>query len=90
MNNNIITNVKDPSNDNDVANKKYVDSKSITGAVKQDLSISITTSSEIVPLILTTTTGEISFPFVTKAYIEKYFFNTLQFVKSFTNNTGQD
>ena len=90
LNNNKITNVKDPTNDNDVANKKYVDSKSITGAVKQDLSNSITTSSEIIELLLSTTTGEFSFPMATKRYVDKFLYNDYQFVKSFTNNSGQD
>ena len=83
FNNHISTNVGDPINDSDAVNKRYVDS-----GLKQDGILSET--SNIVSLILNTTNGELSFPFVTKQYVDKFEYDVLQMILEFTNNTSTD
>ena len=83
FNNYIITNVGDPINDSDAVNKRYVDS-----GLKQDGIVSET--SNIVSLIVNTTIGELSFPLVTKQYVDNFVYDVLQTIIEFTNNTGTD
>ena len=83
FNNHMITNVGDPINDSDAVNKRYVDS-----GLKQDGIVSET--SNIVSLIVNTTIGELSFPLVTKQYVDKFVYDVLQTIVEFTNNTGTD
>ena len=83
FNNHIITNAGDPIFDNDVANKKYVDS-----GLKQDGIVSDT--SGVVPLIVDTTSGEASFLLVTKQYVDNFVNDVLQMILEFTDNTGTD
>ena len=72
-----------PINDSDVVNKKYVDS-----GLKQDSLVSDT--SNIVPLIIKTTSGKLSFPLATKQYVDNFVYDVLQMILEFTNNTGTD
>ena len=83
FNNHIITNVGDPINDSDIVNKRYVDS-----GLKQDGIVSET--SNIVSLIVNTTIGELSFPLITKQYVDRFVYDVLQTIVEFTNNTGTD
>ena len=83
FNSHIITNVGDPIYDNDAVNKRYVDS-----GLKQDGTVSET--SNIISLIVNTTNGELSFPLVTKQYVDKFVYDVLQTIVEFTNNTGTD
>ena len=83
FNNHIITDVGDPINDNDAVNKRYVDS-----GLKQDGIVSET--SDVVSIIVNTTNGELSFPLVTKQYVDRFVYNVLLTMLEFTNNTGTD
>ena len=81
--NHISTNVGYSINDSDAANKKYVDRR-----LKQYGIISETTN--VVPLIINTTNGEMSFPLATKQYVDKFMYDDFQTILVFTNNTGTD
>ena len=81
FNNHIITNVGDPINDSDAVNKRYVDS-----GLKQDGIVSDT--SDIVPIVINTTNGELSFQLATKQYVDKFMYDEFQTILVFTNNTG--
>ena len=72
-----------PINYSDVVNKKYVDS-----GLKQDGIIS--DSSNIVPLTINPTSGELSFPLVTNQYVDNFVYDVLQLILEFTNKTGTD
>ena len=79
----------DPINPLEVATKQYVDSKVIPG-LNQDPTKTVLASSDLIHLIVNTSTGEISFPFATKDYVDKRVFNEFQVVTTFTNNSGVD
>ena len=83
FNNHIITNVGYPIHDSDAANKKYVDR-----GLKQDGLVSDT--SDVVPLIVNTTSGEVTLPFVTKDYSDKFMYDVLQTTLEVINNTAND
>ena len=92
LNNNQLTNIKSieindaPINDNHVATKQYVDSKS--GGLKQDPNITLLSSSDLIPILINTMIGEVSFPIATKKYVDKRVFYELQIMTKFTNNNG--
>ena len=94
LNNNEITNVKsiqindDPISPQDATNKKYVDSRS--GGLKQDPNITLLSSSDLIPILVNTMIGEVSFPISTKEYVDKRVFYELQIMTKFTNNNGAD
>ena len=94
FNNNEITNVKsiqtnkDPINPLEVATKQYVDSKS--EGLKQDPNITLLSSSDLIPILVNTLIGEVSFPIATKEDVDKRVFNELQTTTIFTNNSGID
>ena len=81
--NHIITNVGYRINDIDAAKKKYVDR-----GLKQDSIISET--SNVIPLIVNSTSGEQSFLLTTKQYVDNFVYDVLQMILEFTNNTGTD
>ena len=72
LNNNELINVKsiqinnDPLNPLEVATKQYVDSKS--GGLKQDPNITLLSSSDLIPVLVNTMIGEVSFLFATKEW----------------------
>ena len=94
LNNNELINVKsiqinnDPLNPLEVATKQYVDSKS--GGLKQDPNITLLSSSDLIPILVNTMIGEVSFPIATKEYVDKRVFYELQIMTKFTNNNGAD
>ena len=73
-------------NDSDAVNKFYVDSN--VDGLKQDGMVSDT--SDIVSLLIKTTNGEVSLPFVLKYYVIIFMYNVKQMKLEFTNNTGND
>ena len=90
FNNHSLTNVSDPINDNDVTNKKYVDSKFANDAVQQDDLTVLTSSSNIIALLLDTLDGLISFKIATKEYVDLKFAKPNSIFINFTNNSGSD
>ena len=76
-NNHIFTNVSDPMNDSVAAIKTYVD----PSGLKQDRMVTETS------LIIRITIGELSFPLVTKQYVDKFMYNVLQTILVFTKNS---
>ena len=94
LNNNDLINVKsiqinnDPLNPLEVATKQYVDSK--PGGLKQDPNITLLSSSDLIPIIVNTIIGDVSFPIATKEYVDKRVFYELQKMTKFTNNSGID
>ena len=84
--NHINSNMGDPFNDKDAANKKYVDSN--VWGLKQDGVVS--ESSNIIPIFINTTNGDVSFPIATKQYVDNFMYDVLQMILEFTNNSGTD
>ena len=80
---------KDPLNPLEVTTKRYVDSKVISG-LKQDPNVTLLSTSDLIPIIVNTFIGDVSFLIVTKEYVDKRVFYELQIMTKFTNNNGAD